>query len=179
MPSVQRWSHRELPAALQWQAVAFIRTVWPSIDGGLVRDPYPRELSPTYYTVTHGDDLLLSMAATYTTVATAAGDSWTTTCLGNVFTFPAARGRGLGRMVVDAAARDIQDSSVDVAALLCDPALQPFYAAGGWVPAPASATVTPDGEVLGPLRMMLILSPSAAAVRRRLVTEPFHVPSPW
>jgi aminoglycoside 2'-N-acetyltransferase I len=179
MARAQRWSHLELPAALQWQAVSFIRTVWPSIDGGLVREAYPSALHPTYYTVTRDDDLLLSMAATYTTSVTSAGTSWVTACLGNVFTFPAFRHRGLGRMVVDEATRDIQDSIVDVAALLCDPDLQPFYEASGWEPVPASTTITTGGEILDSLRMMLVLSDRAVAARSQLTTAAFVVPSPW
>ncbi|HEU5486529.1 MAG TPA: GNAT family N-acetyltransferase [Microlunatus sp.] len=178
MTPVQRWSHRDLPAALQWQAVSFIRTVWPSIDAGHLREAYPSALRPTYYTVTDGD-ILLSMCATYETSVTAAGSSWVAACLGNVFTFPAARRRGLGTRVVDAATRDVRDSAADVAALLCDADLQPFYESSGWEAVPASATITPDGKVLGSLRMMLILSASATAARHHLTSTPFYVPSPW
>jgi GNAT superfamily N-acetyltransferase len=179
MTSVQRWSHRELPTSLRWQAVAFVRVVWPDIEGGLVREPYPAVLEPTYYTLTHGDDLLLSLAATYTTSVAVAGEMFTATCLGNVFTFPAARRRGLGRQIVEAATQDIRASTVDVAALLCDPSLQRFYASSGWRALPHSPTITGQGEELDALRMMVILSDTAVAAQHRFTTEPLHVPTAW
>lgn len=179
MVAVQRWSGRDLPPALRWQAVAFIRTVWSDIDGGLLREPYPASLDPTYYTVTHEDDLLLSMAATYSTSVTALGRPWVAACLGNVFTFPAARGRGLARLVVDAAGQDIRRSSVDVGALLCDLGLQRFYEGCGWEAVPSSPTVTADGVTVEALRMMLTVSDAAAEARSALSTAPMRVPSPW
>lgn len=164
---------------MRWQAAAFIRTVWSSIDGGLVREPYPRGLEPTYYTIAEGGDPLLNMAATFTTSVTAAGRTWTAACLGNVFTFPAARHRGLGRAAVAAATSDIRDSEVDVAALLCDPELEPFYAGSGWAPTSGSQTLTADGRLLDSSRMMLFLSEPAAEARLELTTQPMYVSSPW
>jgi hypothetical protein len=77
--NVRRWPDQTFPAALQWQAVSFMRTTWPNIDGGRLRAPYPDALRPTYYTVTKGD-LLLSLAATFVT-STELGDTrLTTTC---------------------------------------------------------------------------------------------------
>jgi predicted acetyltransferase len=179
MTDLRRWSHRTFPPALQWQAVSFIRTVWPSVDGGNLREAYPGALHPTYYTVTHQDDLLVSLAASYTVQVAVDNTALTAACLGNVFTYPAWRGRGFGRQVVDAATNDIYGSGVDVAALLCDDPLQPFYEASGWQAVPGSATVTADGEALDSLRMMLIMSETARTVRHDLTTRPLTVPSAW
>jgi GNAT superfamily N-acetyltransferase len=156
-----------------------MRTVWPAIDAGRLREPYPSALEPTYYTATDDGDILLSMAAVYTTSAAAAGTRWTASCLGNVFTFPAARRRGLGRKVVDAATRDVRAGTADVAALLCEAGLQPFYEASGWEAVPGSETITYDGDVLESLRMMIFVSDAAAAARPQMITTPFQVPSAW
>lgn len=179
MVHVQKWSHRDLPTALQWQAVSFIRTQWPSIDGGLIREAYPSALEPTYYTVSDSGELLLSMAATFEAPLSAAGELWAAVCLGNVFTFPAARRRGLGRLVVKAATRDIRASQVDVGALLCDATLQAFYQSQGWEPVPSSQTITTSGEVLDPLRMMLFTSEKARSARQQMISTPCYVASPW
>ena len=155
-----------------------MRTVWPDLDGGRLRAPYPNALRPTYYTVTEGD-LLLSLAATFVTSTKLGDTSLTTTYLGNVFTFPGDRRRGLGRRVVEAASDDIRCSDVDVGALLCDPDLEPFYRSSGWVAMPEAATLTGDGAVLRGLRMILIVSDAARTCRPRLATQPMHVPAAW
>ena len=178
MTDIRRWSHREFPTALQWQAVSFIRTVWPFVDGGELREAYPAAVRPTYYTVTQHDDLLVSFAATYTAQVAVDDLALTAACLGNVFTFPAARRNGFGRQVVEAATGDIRRSGVDVAALLCDETLRPFYEASGWQAVPGS-TITGDGEVLHALRMMLFVSEAARAARQDLTTRPLTVPSGW
>ena len=155
-----------------------MRTEWPDIDGGRLRAPYPSALRPTYYTVAEGD-LLLSLAATFVASVELGDTILTAACLGNVFTFPGDRRRGLGRQVVEAASDDIKRSDVDVAALLCAPELEPFYASSGWVAVPEAATVTGDGSVLHGLRMVLIVSDTARALRHRLATQPLHVPTAW
>jgi hypothetical protein len=155
-----------------------MRTVWPDIDGGRLRAAYPSALRPTYYTVTEGD-LLLSLAATFVTSVELGDTSLTAACLGNVFTFPGDRRRGLGRRVVEAASDDIRRSDVDVGALLCDPELEPFYGSSGWVAVPEAATVAGDGTVLHGLRMVLVVSAAAQAFRQRLVTQPLLVPTAW
>ena len=175
---VQRWSSVSLPAALQWQAVGFMRTAWPSIDGGALREPYPASLHPTYYAVAD-TDLLLSMAATFQTQVSVGTQPLTAICLGNVFTFPAARHRGYARQVVEAASADLRRSSADLGALLCDPDLESLYAAAGWQPAPDSATITATGETIDALRMMLPLSSTAAAAHHHLTNEPLRVPTAW
>jgi hypothetical protein len=176
--SVRRWSDGTFPEALQWQAVSFMRTLWPDIDGGRLQAAYPSALQPTYYTVTE-DDLLLSLAATFVAAVELGHTGLTAACLGNVFTFPGDRRRGLGRQVVEAASDDIGRSDVDVGVLLCDPWLEPFYQSSGWVAVPAAATVTADGATLHALRMVLIVSDSAHDLRHRLATEPLLVPTAW
>jgi predicted N-acetyltransferase YhbS len=155
-----------------------MRTVWPDIDGGRLRAPYPSAVRPTYYTVTE-DDLLLSFAATFVTSVELGDTKLSAACLGNVFTFPGDRRRGLGRRVVDAASDDIRRSDVDVGALVCDPELEPFYRSSGWVAMPEAATLTGDGAVLRGLRMVLIVSDAARTCRPRLATQPMLVPAAW
>jgi len=172
----------ELPVALRWQAVSFVRVAWPEIDGGALRATYPPALDPVHHLVVD-DGMLLASADTFVQVLEVAGALVRVGCLGNVFTFPGARRRGHGSRVVGAATQHLRASGVEVGALLCDAGLAGFYAAAGWEGAPGPTLV--DGADGGPpsrveaLRMVLATpagGPELAAAAR---DEPLRVPFPW
>ena len=182
MTQLLTYRHDELPPALQWQAVSFMRVVWPFINGGMLRETYPAALHPVHVALVE-DDLLLSYAATFRLSIEHAGEEYEMECLGNVFTYPASRRRGYGRMVVGAATERIRGSGADVAALFCEPSLEGFYAASGWEPIREAATVLTGGggeaEELDAVRMMLFVSEKAGQRRRVFETLPLRVPFPW
>lgn len=169
-----------LPDHLRWQAVSFMRVVWPDIDGGALRATYPPALAPVHHLVVD-DDLLLAYAATFVQPLVIAGVRSRVGCLGNVFTYPGTRRRGHGGRVVTAASRHLQTSDVDVGVLLCAPALAPFYARLGWRAAVGPTLVQGPGD--GPptevdaLRMVLPVADGdgvpAAGARSAALLVPF------
>jgi len=170
------------PAALNWQAVSFMRVEWPFIDGGAFDQTYPMELDPVHFALVEGD-LLISYAATFRLPLDHQGTTYQMEMLGNVFTFPGARHQGHGRQVVAAATEHIRRSGADAGALLCGPDLAPFYAGVGWESATA-ATLVPRGPQEEPtkldaLRMMLFVSDQGIAARQPFTTTPLQVPFPW
>ncbi len=176
------YSHDEFPASLRWQAVSFMRVVWPFIDGGMLRETYPAALRPVHFALVE-DDLLLSYAATFRLSIEHAGEGYEMGCLGNVFTYPGSRGRGYGRRVVGAATARIRESGADVAALFCEPDLGGFYAASHWEPIQEAGTVLTGGggeaEELDAVKMMLFVSDKGRLGRRAFETLPLRVPFPW
>ena len=181
MIELQTFRHEQFPPALNWQAVSFMRVEWPFINGGMLRETYPAELSPVHFALVE-DDLLLSYAAAFRMNLQHAGMEYDMACLGNVFTFPGARRRGYGRRVVDEATRHILAGSSDIAALFCDSDLEDFYKQSGWEPIHGSKTMLTGGgkpEVLDAVRMMLFISEKGRAGRHAFGTLPQHVPFPW
>ena len=161
----------ELPDHLNWQAVSFMRTEWPWIDGGLLRRPYDRALGPTYFVLVV-DDLLIAHAATIALDVEHAGQRWRMAGLGNVFTFPSFRGRGYGSQVVAAATGHILAGPADLGGLYCGQRRIGFYARHGWQPVDAP----PDEDAA---RMMLFVSPRGQLARSSFEREPFRAPFAW
>ncbi len=175
-------SQSELPDHLRWQAVSFLRIVWPDIDDGHLRATYPPSLDPVHHLVVD-DGLLLAYAATFVQELEVGGTAVRVGCLGNVLTFPGSRRRGHGRAVVGAATRHLQGGDADLGALLCDPGLTGFYAVAGWLPAGGPTLVEdPDGgepAVVDALRMVLPVSARGRALEQPARDGPLRVPFPW
>ena len=61
MPQLYVFPQAEMPAVYKWQAIAFMRTQWPSIFRGDLRfmaETYPPELNPVHFVVAEGDALV-------------------------------------------------------------------------------------------------------------------------
>ena len=177
-------THRgaDLPDAFRWQATAFVRTQWPDVGGGSLRETYPPELEPLHVVLADGD-LLLGYAGILRLRLPHDGRDWLVDCLGRVFTFPGARGSGRGRRLVDAATRAIEAGGADVGALLCEPALRPFYAGSGWTRVDPGVVIDPrTGEapfhVPGPT-LLLPVSVRARAAWASFEQTPLTVPFAW
>ena len=97
-----------------------------------------------------------------------AGRTWRLYCLGDVFTYPAFRQRGLGGKVTAAGTALIRsDAAADLAILFCDPAHASFYSRHGWVAAPELRATKGFNEGREPqegLPMVLILSNAAGTL---------------
>ena len=172
----------ELPAALRWQAVSFVRVAWPDIEGGALRATYPPALDPVHHVVVD-DGLLLAWADTFVQVLEVAGAPVRVGCLGNVFTFPGARRQGRGARVVAAATDHLRGAGVDVGALLCGAELAGFYAAAGWEPAAGPTLVAgAHGDPPSPadaLRMVLATGAGGPALAAAARDDPLRVPFSW
>ncbi len=180
-PEVERYEDGQLPEHLKWQALSFMRCAWPWIEGGKPRDTYGPELNPTHFVVTDGE-LLVSYAATIALTLEHAGATYAARGLGNVFTFPASRGRGHGGRVVAAATAHIASCDADVGALFCDHALAGFYARYGWRAMEGAVTLTGPRDaprVHDALRMMLFASEKGQRAEVTFRTDALYVEHGW
>ncbi len=184
MPQLHVYHYQEFPSNLNWQAVSFMRVEWPSILLGghrLGTETYPAEHRPIHFVVTERN-VLISYAAIMQLTLSHAGNTYHVAAFGNVFTFPAFRGEGYGRRVVDAATRYIQASAVDLGLVFCKPHLVPFYRASGWEAVDGAGTRvgTPDAFTDHPYhRLMLFVSDRGRRERSAFVQHPLYIESPW
>jgi predicted acetyltransferase len=93
-------------------------------------------------------------------------------CLGDVFTYPAFRQRGLGAAVTAAGTELIRaDAEADLAILFCDPGHEKFYARHGWMAAPTLAATRGFAEREPQEGLPMLLRLSERAKRLSLETE--------
>ncbi len=59
MPELQIYEHTSFPSDLNWQAVSLMRTEWPWIDGGMLRQTQAAEMKPLHVALVE-QGLLLS-----------------------------------------------------------------------------------------------------------------------
>ena len=111
MPELFSYAHREFPAALNWQAVSFMRVEWPWIEGGILKETYGADLDPVHFALVD-DGLLISYAAVVSTHVEHAGETYAMRGLGNVFTYPSSRRRGYSRRSTHPAASAMSRSPI-------------------------------------------------------------------
>jgi GNAT superfamily N-acetyltransferase len=183
MPDFAIYPQSDLPSALKWQAIAFMRVEWPFIfkDNLLfAAEPYPPELSPVCFVAAEGDSLL-SFASTFQLDLNHVGADYKVCGFGNMFTFPPYRGQGYGRRVLALATDHIECSEADVAMLFCEPALEPFYATCGWeiTPSPTRIGLPDSYEHHQTSRMMLFVSDRGRKGKADFEIKPVYVEWPW
>ena len=183
MPLFTIYRQPDFPAIYKWQAIAFMRMQWTSIfkgDNLYMSEIYPPELDPVHFVMAEGDTLI-----SYGTILRLdlmhAGNEYKVYGFGNLLTFPPFRGRGFGGQILQRATQFIQQSEVDAGILFCDPVLEAFYGARGWI---STRTPTRLGgpetyEDYEPLRMMLFVSEKAFRNQSDFETQPFYIESPW
>jgi GNAT superfamily N-acetyltransferase len=181
MPELVRFPHDAFPPALNWQAVSFVRVVWPWIEHGLLREMYGPQEAPVHFALVE-DGLLLSYAAVVRARVAHAGVDYDVGGLGSVFTFPASRRKGYGGRVVEAATAHIRASGADLGLLFTWDALKGFYARSGWealrgAPMPEGPREAPRAS--DALKMMLFVSEKGRAGRRAFETQPLHLVHGW
>lgn len=133
MYEVQHYRSDHLPDAIYQQMSSFIRLVWLNHLKG--EDRFWVLVDPTGH-IDHfliaERGVLISHACVNTRTITHAGESYVLRGLGAVFTYPAFRGEGYARQVVQAATDFILKSDADIGMLFCAEKLVPFYASFGW-----------------------------------------------
>jgi GNAT superfamily N-acetyltransferase len=130
------FSDEEVPAGIKCQVLSFHRLQWWEDYTGenRLRDwIQPPELHPAHVAIVE-DGVLISYAAVVWKLLEHAGAVYTTFGLSGVLTYPAFRGQGYGRRVVEAATEVIRASDADIGLFTCEPSLSHFYAASGWIP---------------------------------------------
>jgi hypothetical protein len=183
MPILSTFAHADLPSAFSWQAVAYMRQIWPSLfTGGLIwlREPFPADLNP-YHVVVHHDDVLVAYAAVIRVTVSHDGTDYVIDGVGNVLTATPYRGQGYGRQVVARVNDRLDGGDADAGALFCAPDLQPFYARTGWLLCPGGTRVGTgaDSYPYSELRMMRLLSARGRTAASSLLTTTMYVSSIW
>jgi GNAT superfamily N-acetyltransferase len=183
MPNLTIYQQSDLPAALKWQAIAFLKTEWPFIFTGdfvFLTEPYPPELDPVHFVAAEGDSLI-SYASLLQLGLDHAGTVYAVYGFGNMFTFPPYRRQGYGRRVLELATDFVKRSDVDVAILFCDPQIEAFYAACGWevIPAPTRIGTSASYRVHEGARMMLFVSDKGRQGKLDFEKQPLYVEWPW
>ena len=185
---VKLYQQADFPDILKWQALAFMKTAWPSIFQGAIKfldHTYPPECHPVHFAM-HTGDSLIAYATVMQLPLTHAQTDFTLSCFGNLFTFPPYRGEGYGLQVLQAATTYLHQSDADLAGLFCDAPLIPFYERCGWtltrsptyVGTPLHKDLAHEDEA-AVSRLMLFLSPRGQTARHTFDTEALYVPWFW
>lgn len=183
MPTLHVYSQSDFPSIFKWQAIAFMRCEWSDIFQGenlYMPETYPPENLPIHFALAEGDTLV-SYAAVMQVNLAHAGTDYHIAGFGNMFTFLPFRKHGYGRQVLSAATDFIRRSDADAGVLFCDPGLESFYAADGWLKT-ASPTRQGDPErytIYHPSRMMLFVSKKGLEHREDFECHPMYVDWPW
>jgi GNAT superfamily N-acetyltransferase len=183
MPILSTFAHADLPSVFSWQAVAYMREIWPSLFTGRLawlREPYPASLNP-FHVVIHHDEVLVAYAAVIRVTVSHDGTDYAIDGVGNVLTATPYRGRGYGRQVVERVNDRLDASDADAAALFCAPDLEPFYAGAGWLPCPGGTRVGTGAQscLYSGLRMMRLLSSRGRTAAKSLLTTTMDVSWAW
>ena len=174
-------STEELPEQFEWQIRTFLRILW--FDGNQDEHCEPltaTEFHPVYFVLSKEDSLMISYARIIWMSLNHLGETYKIYGLGDVFTFPASRNKGYGRLVVSSATNYIRsDSDADVALLLTKPKLEKFYQHSGWEHIPNLRLLT--GEKTKPqlnsdFAMMLFLSQKAQHNQTNFQTQSIFLP---
>lgn len=169
-----------LPPEYECQIRAYIRLLW--YDGYVydVDEPLvPPERHP-HFIVLAERHALISAARVSWVMLDYRGQSYKAYILGDVFTYPAFRGKGYGTKIVRRATELIRaDASADFGVLFTGYDQGAFYQPHGWEALPRlTATQGDPGnlETKHALCMMLFLSEKARATRDQIAADAVHFP---
>jgi len=182
MPEVETYDESSLPAHVAWQAIAYMREVWPTLFVGpmvWITRPYPPAVRPRHFLIQH-DGVLIAYAAVIRLTASHEGGQYTVDGLGNVITSAPYRRQGHAGRLLDAVNAYLDGAGADVAALFCRPDLAPVYDRAGWQACTAGTIVgDPPGRPYDELRMMRFLSDRGRSARSSFITRPMRVAHTW
>ncbi len=176
---VEQYAAGELPQELAVQVESFVRLVWASDRKDASRFWHVSEITdPMQHFVISERGVLISHALVRQRSLMHGGKRYMLYGVGAVMTYPAFRGEGYARRVVDAATVYIHSSDADAGTLFTYPALESFYSISGWVPlenhgithGDASAPTLNDA-----FTMMLFVSDKAKANRASFDHCPLYV----
>ena len=183
MPTLNRYTNRDLPDHYAHQIRDFIRIHWFDAFQYDVHAPAISDhWSPVYFVVAD-DPALFSHAAAVTHSVECNGQTYSCGGLSGVLTYPAFRNRGYASQVVQAATDYISNSAFDLALLWTSPDLEHFYGRFGWQHHAAIRTFTgsqTSPEFYDAFVMIRFLSELAAANRADFESHQVYVgPHAW
>jgi GNAT superfamily N-acetyltransferase len=134
---------KELPDHLKCQILSFLRIEWPEGFTGenRFRDwvSSDENHSVSFMLVEH--DILISHTEVVWKYLNHAGETYKAFGLTGVFTYPAFRGQGYGKQIVERGTAYIEASDADLGIFHCDSSLKEFYGAFGWIPIESAITL--------------------------------------
>jgi len=169
----------QLPPHLKCQILSFLRMMWPMgfMGKNRLRDWISREEDHSISMMLVEEDILISHTQVVWKLLDHAGETYKVYGLSGVFTYPAFRGQGYGRQIVDKGTTYIDATDADIAMFHCDKSLKLFYENSGWIPMETAVTyVGPqdDPVISKELLMMRFLSPHGETARPAFETIPFY-----
>ncbi len=105
------------------------------------------------------------------------GETYKAYGLTGVFTYPAFRGQGFGKQIVERCTAYIDARDADIGIFHCTPNLKEFYAACGWIPMEKAVTLIGSRnspQVSNELMMMRFLSEKGKIGRPSFEGNPFY-----
>jgi aminoglycoside 2'-N-acetyltransferase I len=177
-------SNDALPEHLHGQILALIRIEWAEEAGDyLGPEALPEKWHPCHVVGTEGDAIVSYVGVVWRDIEHA-GQTFRTYGLSSMFTFPAARRRGLGSRIVERATEEIRRAGdADIALLFTSSGLERFYGRSGWQAMPKMEVLI--GEWASPRvhdALSMMLFPSAEGERHRAAFENGRVyvgEEPW
>jgi GNAT superfamily N-acetyltransferase len=164
-PMVQEliYPSNELPAHLKCQILSFLRIVWPEgfVGENRLRDWISRDENHPVSVMLVEQDILISHTEVVWKYLAHAGEIYKVYGLTGVFTYPAFRGQGYGKQIVERGTACIDASDAHIGIFHCAPNLKEFYAACGWIPMENAVTLVGsknNPQVSNELTMMRFLT---------------------
>jgi GNAT superfamily N-acetyltransferase len=126
----------ELPPALKCQILSFMRVIWWEGFAGenQLRDWISSPANHPAHIVLVEQGILIAHTEIVWKYLDHAGVTYKAYGLSGVFTYPAFRGRGYGRQIVEAGTAYITASDADIGIFHCDRHLETFYVGNRWTP---------------------------------------------
>jgi GNAT superfamily N-acetyltransferase len=149
----------EMPPHLKCQVLSFLRIMWPDgfMDENRLRDWISHEEDHSISMMLVEKGVLISHTEVVWKYLDHAGESYKAYGLSGVFTYPAFRGKGHGKRIVDKGTSYIEASDADIGIFHCDMSLKQFYASRGWIPIETAVTLEgpKDNPVIDDEMMMM------------------------
>lgn len=169
----------DLPEMLRCQILCFLRINYPEgfVGPNRLRKWISSEEEHPSHVVLVEEGVLISHTEVKWKWLEHRGETYKVYGLSGVFTYPAFRGQGFGRRIVEEGTRVIKESDADLGMFHCSPHLGDFYARFGWTPLPQATTLVGDREDPSEspeLMMVLFLSDRALRASAAFGNTPLY-----
>jgi predicted acetyltransferase len=177
VPTLHRYPKHEVPREIAVQIRSFIRIQWPGLMGRSGR-LYDVEPSDAVTFVLMEDEALVSHAQVKRFDFPFNGEQLKVAGVSAVFTYPAWRGSGCGKQIVQAATSYIPETGADIAMLFCSEPRRMLYESCGWMPMRTTRVLEGDkdsSKVHGNLLMAFEITAKGKQIRESLENASVYV----